>query len=101
MGKAVEHYQICVERKWPSGARAQVAVYNGTDAEKMLQALDVFEHTAGSYKFNLDVDRNYDPDCGAFRTYESIYGEPPKTPDEQNFQKAMDAVRQRFGEEAD
>lgn len=99
MSKEQVHYVICLERVWPSGSKSNVSVFYGTDPDKMKDALAIFEKTASGYKFNLDVDSNYDPDCGAFRTYESIYGESPATKEEKALQKAMKAVRKKYGEE--
>ena len=99
MSKEQEHYLICLERVWPSGSKSNVSVFYGTDHEKMKDALSIFEKMASGYKFNLDVDCNYDPDCGAFKTYESIFGDIPTTKEQKGLQKAMKAVRKKYGEE--
>ena len=52
------------------------------------------------FKFKLEHDENYDPDCGAFKTYEQVFGGLPPVGSALAFDNWLAAIRKEFGDEA-
>ena len=95
----MHHYYIAVKNKFNSWA----TIYCGTNLPKMSKAYSKLEKWMEGYgfKFKLDIDENYDSDCGAFKTYEQVFGEPSKygTPS-LAFDNVLIDIRKEFGDEA-
>lgn len=91
------HYYIAVLNKF----NAWATIYCGTNLPKMAKAYAKFENALGHYfKFKLDLDENYDPDCGAFKTYEQVFGGLPSVGSALAFDNWLAAIRKEFGNEA-
>lgn len=93
------HFYIAVQNKF----NAWATIYCGTCLPKMSKAYAYLEYHLGRYcyKLKLDEDTNYDPDCGAFSTYESVFGKKPELDSELDFDKRLAAIRKEFGKVAD
>lgn len=100
--KKKNHYEILLKRRWPGGTVGYVSVYRGTNLPKMADAYDLVRRRLdGWFELKLDIDENYDPDLGAFSTYESIFNEPSSPGPSLAFDNVMCEVRKLFGETAD
>jgi len=93
------HYYIAVKNKF----NAWATIYCGTNLPKMSKAFCKLEKQMEGYgfKFKLDIDENYDSDCGAFKTYEQVFGEPSQVGPTLAFDNVLCDIRKEFGEEAD
>ena len=95
----MHHYYIAVKNKFNSWA----TIYCGTDLPKISKAYYFLERSMFGYgfEFKLDIDENYDSDCGAFKTYEQVFGEPSKygTPS-LAFDNTLIDMRKKYGDEA-
>ena len=67
----------------------------------MAKAYAKLENALGhDFKFKLELDENYDPDCGAFKTYEQVFGGLPPVGSTLSFDNWLAAIRKEFGNEA-
>ena len=93
----MHHYYIAVLNKF----NAWATIYCGTNLPKMSKAYVKLEKALGDdFKFKLEIDENYDPDCGAFKTYEQVFGEPSQVGPTLAFDNWLAAIRKEFGNEA-
>lgn len=95
------HYTISVVKKFPGGHSADCTIFNGTNLPKLAKVYaELVKQFGGYLDFKLDLDKNYDPDLGAFKTYQQIFGN-----DEAEFADSFDETIARlhktFGENAD
>lgn len=91
------HYYIAVLNKF----NAWATIYCGTDLPKISKAYAKLENALGhDFKFKLDLDENYDPDCGAFKTYEQVFGGLLQVGSTLAFDNWLAAIRKEFGNEA-
>ena len=98
----VRHYYISVK----NNHNADCSIYYGTNLPKMAKAYFYLQTRLGNtVKFKLDIDENYDPDCGAFKSFTQIFdyidglmkfGQKPLI----ECDKVLDEIRKEFGEEA-
>ena len=95
------HYYISLKNMFNSDC----AIYYGTNLPKMAKAFSILQGKIGNiFQFKLDIDENYDPDCGAFRSISSAL---PEQEAEKWGKKALDKcdkimadIRKEFGDEA-
>ena len=94
----MHHYYIAVKNKFNSWA----TIYCGTDLPKISKAYYFLERSMFGYgfKFKMDIDENYDSDCGAFKTYEQVFGEPSQVGPTLAFDNVLRDIRKEFGDEA-
>ncbi len=93
----MHHYYIAVKNKF----NAWATIYCGTNLPKMAKAYYKLERALGyDFKFKLELDENYDSDCGAFKTYEQVFGEPAQVGPTLAFDNWLIAIRKEFGNEA-
>ena len=91
------HYYIAVLNKF----NAWATIYCGTNLSKISKAYAKLENALGhDFKFKLDLDENYDPDCGAFKTYEQVFGGLPSVGSTLAFDNWLATIRKEFGNEA-
>ena len=91
------HYYIAVLNEF----NAWATIYYGTNLSKISKAYAKLENALGhDFKFKLDLDENYDPDCGAFKTYEQVFGGLPSVGSALAFDNWLAAIRKEFGNEA-
>lgn len=91
------HYYIAVLNKF----NAWATIYCGTNLSNISKAYAKLENALGhDFNFKLDLDENYDPDCGAFKTYEQVFGGLPSVGSALAFDNWLAAIRKEFGNEA-
>lgn len=91
------HYYIAVLNKFNSWA----TIYCGTNLSKISKAYAKLENALGhDFNFKLDLDENYDPNCGAFKTYEQVFGGLPSVGSALAFDNWLATIRKEFGNEA-
>lgn len=91
------HYYIAVLNKF----NAWATIYCGTNLPKISKAYAKLENALGhDFKFKLDLDENYDPDCDAFKTYEQVFGGLLQVRSTLAFDNWLAAIRKEFGNEA-
>lgn len=94
----LHHYYIAVKNQF----NADSTIYCGTNLSKMAKVYAKLVHRLGNwgYKFILDEDTNYDPDCGAFHSYKAIFNKEPEHCCELAFQNTLNEILKEFGKEA-
>jgi len=94
----IRHYYIAVKNHFD----ANCTIYCGTNLSKMAKAYAKLVQRLGNqgYKFTLEEDTNYDPDCGAFHDYEAIFGKKPEPDRKLAFQNTLNEILKEFGKEA-
>lgn len=94
----LRHYYIAVKNHFD----ANCTIYCGTNLSKMSKAYAklVQRLEDWGYKFTLEEDTNYDPDCGAFHDYEAIFSKKPEPGRELAFQNTLNEILKEFGKEA-